>query len=244
VRSTNVGLCAEGAADVQPAGEINNVMKWFGRSAIMVSGTGVRRTVFAVMAQAVVLSVLSSVCVATEEGEKAPPAEEIWSRQGSLQLSGVVQMLGSDTVTAFHGTMRDKTDSTVVYGVALGGDFTDHFNLNTELLFGGAHDTFTEYGMTTEADSTIWLWNLNLDYNVLKGRLTPFVTGGIGFFGWSGEGFAETNFSYNVGAGGRWDITKNISLRVFYRFLWTTVQDADAANQFNGVGASLSFMFK
>jgi opacity protein-like surface antigen len=98
-------------------------------------------------------------------------------------------------------------------------------------------------------DATIWLWNVNLDYNILRGRLTSFLTGGIGVFGWSGDWdaggrFRECNFSHNLGVGGRWDITDNIALKVLCRAMWTEVEGADDPLQFDGVTANLVCLFK
>jgi len=93
---------------------------------------------------------------------------------------------------------------------------------------------------------TPWLWNVNLDYNILKSRLTPLVTGGIGLMNFHNhaEHRDETHFSYHAGVGGRWDITDRIALRVIYRSTWTEIEDADDPFRFDGVAAHLIFMFK
>lgn len=188
------------------------------------------------------LLVILSMCRVCTSAE---PAE--WSRQGKADIFFVIQTLGGDEITSFDGLAVHETDDTMAFGGGIGMNATDHFYLNTELLFGSTDFVTTIPsipGATSTMSPTIWQWNLNLDYNVLKGRLTPLVTGGVGLFGLSGDDAAEVNFSYNVGAGGRWDITDHIVLRVLYRMTWTKLEDTDESFQFGGVVASIAYMFK
>jgi opacity protein-like surface antigen len=173
--------------------------------------------------------------------------QEEWSRAGRSDIFFVVQTVGSDKVTAFDGFAEGEIDAFTSFGGGIGSNFGDHLYLSMELMFGST--TFVTTipsipGASSSLDATAWQWNINLDYNILKGRLTPLVSGGIGLFGWSGDEFSESNFSYNLGAGGRWDITDNIVLRVLYRITWTTIEDADEAYQFDGVMATIGYMFK
>ncbi len=67
----------------------------------------------------------------------------------------------------------------------------------------------------------------------MVGPLTPLITGGIGFIDFEGEivilglTYSETNFSYNVGAGVRWDIGDTFLLKLLYRLTWTEQEDTD-----------------
>jgi opacity protein-like surface antigen len=172
----------------------------------------------------------SAVCSAQE-----------YSRKGKGEIFGMFQTMGSDTV---HETLTGldlpfEFDSTTVYGLGIGYNSTDHWNVNMDLLFGS---TLAEV-FTVDAD--YWLWDINVDYNIMANRLTPLVTAGIGLFNVSSDdtGASETNFSYNIGAGGRWDITDNILVKAVYRITWTEIEDTDESLQFDGVALSVAYMF-
>jgi opacity protein-like surface antigen len=89
---------------------------------------------------------------------------------------------------------------------------------------------------------------INLDYNILKTRLTPFVTGGIGFayfdsgiptgekevfcwwdywWGYVCEGavstYSASEFTYNAGLGLRWDVTDSVFMKFLYNTVWMEV---------------------
>jgi len=176
-------------------------------------------------------------------------AEKPWRRAYRGELYPIIQVLGSDEVTGFHGAVKVETETTPVFGAGMGVNLSDHLNLNSELLV-GRMDTVGSLSLVPDTDVglglTTWLWHANLDYSLLKSRLTPLVTGGVGFvkFHNDAEDIDETHFSYNLGVGGRWDITDRIALRVIYRSTWTEIEDADDPFQFDCVAASLIFMFK
>jgi opacity protein-like surface antigen len=93
------------------------------------------------------------------------------------------------------------------------------------------------------------LWDINVDYNIWKSRFTPLVTGGIGIMNISIDtttdagNVHESNFSYNLGAGIRWDIKDDLLLKVIYRSTWTEVHNADNDQRFDGVSLSVACMF-
>lgn len=193
----------------------------------------------------VIGALLVTVAVSTTRAEEKP-----WSRAYRGELYPIIQVLGGDEITAYDGLVRLETETTPAFGAGMGVNLSDHLNINTELLV-GRMDTVQSIPFVPGTDEgmgmTTWLWNANLDYNILKGRLTPLVTGGVGFvkFHNDAERRDETDFSYNLGVGGRWDITDRIALRVIYRSTWTTkLANADDPFQFGGVAASLIFMFK
>ena len=138
---------------------------------------------------------MSSVCSAQE-----------WSRSGKKEIFGVLDLMDAE------GEDLD------FYGVGLGYNIDDHFNLNTDIVFGSV------------GDWDLYWWHVNLDYNILEDRLTPVVSGGLGFVfnAWGGE------FAYNVGAGGRYDITDNIFVKAMYKFTW--ISDVDVDGVYIGIG--------
>ena len=187
--------------------------------------------------------------LATIAASAAHAEEKPWSRVGRGELYPIVQMLGGDTTSFFGGDLEMDIDSTSAFGAGMGINWDDHFNINTEFLVGRLDATGTSPlapGVTAELDVDAWIWNVNLDYNILKSRLTPLVTGGVGLMVLNNHGanINETDFSYNLGVGGRWDITDGIALRVIYRSTWAKLEDADDPSRFAGVTANLIFMFK
>jgi opacity protein-like surface antigen len=180
-----------------------------------------------------------------------------WSRKGKSEIFGAIQGMSSDTGEYSFPErfpVRFDMDSTTVYGIGYGYNFSDHWNLNTDLLFGTADTDIQTISnarfVTIESkDMDYVLWDVNVDYNFLKGRLTPLVTGGIGLVNFSivttsavGE-VHESDFSYNLGAGVRWDATDNIFLKLIYRTTWTELDGADNDQRYDGVNFSVAYMF-
>jgi opacity protein-like surface antigen len=137
-------------------------------------------------------------------------------------------------------------------------NLTDNWNFNFDFLYGNTDAKFVASGMPTSPysyDTDYFLCDFNVDYNILPDRLTPLVTAGIGVAtidmdaGYPGYGYShhlsagESNFSYNIGAGARWDITDNILIKLIYRVTWTQLEDANDNQAFSGVGLSIAYMF-
>jgi len=170
-----------------------------------------------------------------------------YSRSGKSEIYGMIQTM--DSTDASGSGFKLDFDSTTVYGIGIGSNLTDHWNLNTDFLFGSADiDVSGSRATATEGDTDYFLWDINVDYNILAERLTPLVTGGIGLFNFNGDynngnSFSETNFSYNLGAGGRWDVTDNMMIKLIYRVTWTEIEDTDDNSDFSGVALSVAYMF-
>jgi len=199
-----------------------------------------------------VFTVTAGVCSAQE-----------WSRKGKYEFSGTVQMMGSEKVEYSYPDKLPANqlpvildmDSTNIYGIGLGYNLSDHWNINTDLLFGSA-DTdvkivdFTVDFTVETADMDYVLWDINVDYNIWRSRFTPLVTAGIGLMDFGIDTTAtgvgkvhESNFSYNLGAGVRWDVRDKLLLKVIYRSIWTEVNDSDNDQRFDGVSVSVAYMF-
>ncbi|MHC4323451.1 MAG: porin family protein [Planctomycetota bacterium] len=185
-----------------------------------------------------------------------------YSRSGKTEIFGMVQTVGSidvkfDNVPGLPNNFGFEIDSTNIYGIGAGFNATDHWNVNMDILFGSADGEFVIPGMVippgfVSVDSDYFLWDINVDYNILADRLTPLVTAGIGIArmdleatipGVISESSSESNFSYNIGAGGRWDITDNILVKLIYRITWTQIEDANDKQEFEGVALSVAYMF-
>ena len=182
--------------------------------------TNTKRLSTIIILNLLVLFLATNICQAEE-----------WSREGKVELFGSIQLMGGDEASDSGVTV--EIEDPTVYGFGIGYNLSDHLNLNTDLLFGSADICagMDVYGQTVqvEGDTNLFLWNVNLDYNILKGRFTPVATGGIGFVNFNGDfggfEFSETNFSYNLGAGLRWDATDSLFLKAMYKWTWTEMQD-------------------
>lgn len=177
-----------------------------------------------------------------------------WSRKGKTELFGSIQLLGSEEVKYTFSDMlpvRLDIDNAAIYGIGYGYNMTDHWNFNTDLLFGSA-DTDVKIVKTTAEteDMDYILFDINLDYNFWKSRFTPVVSGGVGIMDFSIDTSAigvgdvdESSFSYNLGAGIRWDIKDNMLLKMMYRSTWTDLDDADKDMQYDGFSLNIAYMY-
>lgn len=190
-----------------------------------------------------VFSMAASLCSAQE-----------WSRKGKNEIFGTIQQMSSEkveyTIPGIQPVILDM-DSTIVFGIGYGYNFNDHWNINADLLLGSADTDVKIVDVTVETPEMDYvLFDINLDYNIWKSRFTPLVTAGIGLMDFGIDTTAtgvgevhETNFSYNFGAGFRWDVEDNLLLKVIYRSTWTQLKDAGADVRYDGIGLSVAYMF-
>jgi hypothetical protein len=158
----------------------------------------------------------------------------------------------------FEGGSRANLDDDL--GLAL--SFTYRFNSRFELLFGVDWNS-VDYqadiapapvspggpivgtGFSVDGELEYWTPRVGVNFNLLEGDLTPYVTGGVGWsfidtnipegrattscwwdpwYGYVCGTFQDTkNFdelTYNVGVGLRWDLRGTISLRLGYERHW------------------------
>jgi len=151
-----------------------------------------------------------------------------------------------------------EVDDTSVWGFGIGHNLNNHLNLNADIWFGS---TGIEVGVfkileipSLEVDTDLIGMDFNLDYNILKSRFTPMVTGGIGFIYYDGEfinsriffkesDFSETDFSYNFGFGARWDIGDNFLVKALYRLTWSKLGGTDDRLKLDGISISIAYVF-
>jgi opacity protein-like surface antigen len=190
-----------------------------------------------------VFTMTASICSAQE-----------WSRKGKTELFGMIQQMGSEEIKYSFTDILPVTldmDSATVYGIGYGYNMTDHWNINTDLLFGSADTDVKIVDTKAETvDMDYVLWDINFDYNIWKSRFTPLVTGGIGIMDFGidttaigVEEVSESNFSYNLGAGVRWDVKDNLLLKVMYRSTWTEFDDANQDLQYDSFSLSVAYMY-
>ena len=117
--------------------------------------------------------ITSNICSAQE-----------YSRSGKKEIFGMIQTMDS-TDLKFDEPEVDmynfgwELDSTTIYGFGFGLNMTDHWNLNTDFLFGDADAEFIIPGEVVpphSSEADLFLWDINLDYNIFADRLTPLET--------------------------------------------------------------------
>jgi opacity protein-like surface antigen len=177
-----------------------------------------------------------------------PMATEGMTRKGMTEVYGIGQYLNSENINfngPFGGSIDTKMDDTGLGGFGVAFHFNDFFSIHGDFMFGPA--TFSANvpllaGGTTflKQDAFLQTGRFNLDYNIINRRLTPFVTGGIGYqyteiefqnvnftywdpwYGWtSGHPYAwQTDFTWNAGAGLRWNITDHLMVKATGGATW------------------------
>jgi opacity protein-like surface antigen len=180
---------------------------------------------------------LSTICSAQE-----------WSRRGKGEFYGVGQYMSGDSTT-FTNTIKMDLDSNIDGGLGFGININEYLNMNFDINFGSKDYKATYHSIVLKESVTIGAMNFNLDIYPLKTRFTPLVTAGIGFMSFSGDvgdstnSFSETDLSYNVGAGIRWDIIDHVFLKAIYKATWTNLKDSNSTLMFHGPALSIGFIF-
>jgi opacity protein-like surface antigen len=191
-------------------------------------------------------------------------------RQPGWDFGGELLYQFSQNVDFEGGSKADLEDD---LGLAL--SFTYRFNSRFELLFGVDWNS-VDYqadiapapvspggpivgtGFSVDGELEYWTPRVGVNFNLLEGDLTPYVTGGVG---WSfidtniPEGRAQTScwwdpwygyvcgtfqdtksfdqLTYNLGAGLRWDVGSSISLRFGYERHWLDLGEASGTPGFD-----------
>ena len=189
---------------------------------------------------AVVLAILATLALTSP----VCSAEE-WSRKGKGDLYAFGQYMSNASTTGSGITL--EFDQTIAGGLGLGKNINDNLNLNLEFFYGSTNFTGKGFGASVHGDTSLLGSNLNLDINILKSRFSPLITGGIGLIMFDGDvkgiPFSETDFSYNVGGGFRWDVTNNFLIKAIYRATWTNLEGTDKSILFHGPVLSIGYIF-
>jgi len=204
----------------------------------MKKGPGNRALVGIILFSVITLLITATPCGAQE-----------WSRKNKAEIFGLGQSMSGDTTTGLG--IELEMDDTTVGGFGLGFNLSENLNVYWDMFFGSTDFTGRSAGPTLRADTDLFGIDFNLDYNILKSRFTPMITGGFGFINFSGTWlggptitmFDETDFSYNLGAGFRWDVTNHFLIKVIYRATWTKLEDTDKSLQLDGISASVGYVF-
>jgi opacity protein-like surface antigen len=193
-------------------------------------------------------------------------------RQPGWDFGGELLYQFSQGVDFEGGSKADLEDD---LGLAL--SFTYRFNSRFELLFGIDWNS-VDYqadiapapvspggpvlgsGFSVEGEVEYWTPRVGVNFNLLEGDLTPYVTGGVGWsfidtnvpegrpqsacwwdpwWGYVCGTFQDTKstdeLTYNVGVGLRWDLRSSISLRLGYERHWLDLGEATSTPGFDQI---------
>ena len=166
---------------------------------------------------------------------------------------GEVPIKMDDTALGGFGIAYHFNDFISVHGDFMFGNATFSGNLPIE---GAPNST-----IFIKQDAFIQTGRFNVDYNIINRRLTPYVTAGIGYqyletslnslppvnYCWwdpwwgyicsTGQPYASTtDFTWNAGAGVRWNITDNLFVKAMAGATWLEYSGAHGVtSQIEGV---------
>lgn len=154
------------------------------------------------------------------------------------------------------GDVKTKMNDTGLGGFGVAYHFNDFLSIHGDFMFGGATfkaDVPTRYDGTFAArqDAFLQTGRFNITYNMINRRITPFLTAGIGYqyaevelenapptgdwwwdpwYGWvyyyDHPHAWETDFTWNAGAGFRWNITDNLFIKATFGATWLEYQNS------------------
>ena len=211
-----------------------------------------------------IVAVTLVLCAASAAAQGSGPRANRWE----FTLSP--QYVDSQSVSGANGS-RANIDSDWGFGFGFAYNLSNHLALGGELTWNDAGYRATVVPRPGNPGSAFNLagsmetstLRMNATWHFLSGNFTPFVTGGIGATWvdtnipngptqcwvdpWYGTYCdtptrSNTYFSYNTGAGLRWDINRGFFMSAAYIRQWTDVgggTGTPAADQFR-----LSFGFK
>ncbi len=150
----------------------------------------------------------------------------------------------------FGGTTKVKMDDTGLGGFGIAYHFNDFISIQGDFMFGGATfnanvpDNFGG-NINFKQDAFIQSGRFNVTYNIINRRITPFITAGLGYqytetelenappvgycwwdpwWGWvcyyDHPHAWQTDFTWNAGAGFRWNITDNFFVKATAGATW------------------------
>lgn len=165
-------------------------------------------------------------------------APDLTVRDITIPISGI-------DVTHDGVMMIDDTD---VWGLGFGYGINERLNINGEFSFGSPDYTMTWGPYEIRGTGDLFQSRLNLDFAILTTQFTPIVTAGFGYtyfdsgvpnddpeyicwwdpwWGYVCDGYVDTHSSsewtYNLGAGFRWDVTDGFFVKALYDVTWMGV---------------------
>ncbi|MBN1154576.1 porin family protein [candidate division KSB1 bacterium] len=158
-----------------------------------------------------------------------------------IEAFGIIQQMSGDEATGLGVPVKVAANTGGGFGF---GFNIENFNLNIDLIFSST-DIMID---NNEMDVSLFLFDANLDYSILKLPISPVVTAGIGSVNFADSNvqaseFNEADFSYNLGGGIKIIISDHYLIKGLYRSTWTKIKDTDDKIQFTGFTIQLGYVF-
>lgn len=136
------------------------------------------------------------------------------------------------------GDLKFKMDDTALWGMGFGYNINSHFAVRAEFSWGYPDYEASFNNDVLRGESFVQEGRFNVDYHIIDGPVTPYVSGGLGYFYmdtgiptgppnyeiwwdyWWGNvvtvyqpTFTETFFTLNAAVGLRWDVNESIFMK-------------------------------
>ena len=213
---------------------------------------------------------------AAHAGVFSPDPRQPGTRSGRMSVYPMYQYYESQKETvsglsfgdpAVPGNLVYEVESVQALGVGFGWEINNHWTLNGDLMFAYPDYKLSFNNATITGEGFMNTGTMNIDFNILRGRFTPFLTAGIGFhyfdsgipagptipvcwwdywWGYVCTGatptHVNTSFTYNGGGGLRWDINDQVFVKAAVSVQY--VDSNTAANNVNLTRYSFAFGWK
>ena len=172
-----------------------------------------------------------------------------FERGGKWFVTTGGQYLTSEATEFEDGGVRGEVslDSVVLGGLGIGYDLSDHFTLGVNVQAGGGTIEASAGATSVSESATFFAAGTYLDWNILKSRFTPLVSANLGFLGMSGdvgdESASETDFTFGIGGGARWDMSDRWFAKALYTANWMEFEGFDELTMVHGFSLFLGYRF-
>ena len=210
--------------------------------------------------------------LALAQSATAQPLSSSANREGQRESNLSVVFQNSSDIDAKGGTTAD-VESGAGFRAGIGYNYTDKFLVSLDIgmdqMDYKANLAGDEPGVLFPISGELRYTTLmvNGTYNFLESRLTPFVTGGLGWAWvdtniateppqtgcwWTWVGYVCTSwqdtktidaFSYQLGAGLRYDVNDSFVVQGSYRMTWIDLSDATSTPSIDGFQLSIGWKF-
>ena len=161
------------------------------------------------MKRTISVAVLALAVVATSYAQtNIESSTKEFSRRGTREVYGFAH-----ATTIFN--IFESDAGVFGGGVGVGYNFAQHFTLNGELSLSAAEFSGGVFNWAGDESTTLFMAHVYADWNILKYRVTPVISAGLGIGAFSnGTGAA---FDQTIGLGVRWDAGDRLVFKAMLR---------------------------
>jgi len=148
------------------------------------------------------------------------------------------------------GDLGFRFDDTATFGFGVAYNLNKHIGFSGEFSFGYPHYNVSFLGASLSGEAFMHAGKFNVDYNILRGPITPFISAGIGYlyvdsqvpsgstsiycfwdYWWgyvcsgSTPTYRNTFLNLNAAAGLRWDIGEALFMKASVGSAWANIHN-------------------